>query len=447
MFIDFLLESFSENRDNEAIIWNDRIYTYGNLLDHYYFWTDYLQKNVEQGNVVGVKAEYNPVSIALFLALLQNRNIIVPFSPSNKGITNKLSISEAEFYFEFEDEKYSFTQLDNSATHPLIKTIQERKHPGIIIFSSGSTGEPKAALHDFTSLLNKFKVKRNTLRTLNFLLFDHWGGINTMFYILSNNGVVAVPKLRTPDKVCEFIEKFRIELLPTTPTFLNLILLNETYKKYDLSSLKMITYGTEPMHESTLIRWHNLYPGIEFKQTYGLTELGVMRTKSRTSDSLWLKVGGEDYQTKVKDGVLFIKAKTSILGYLNAGSPFDDEGWYNTGDRVEVDGEWIRFKGRESDIINVGGEKVFPAEVESVILQIPGIVDCSVRGEKNMITGNIVVADVVLNGDWDKYELSSRIRQFCKTKLENYKVPVKVNIVDKLQLGERFKKIRSMRDN
>jgi acyl-coenzyme A synthetase/AMP-(fatty) acid ligase len=259
---------------------------------------------------------------------------------------------------------------------------------------------------------------------------------------LSNAGVIAIPKERTPEYICKFIQTHHIELLPTTPTFLNLLLLNESIGKYNLSSLKMITYGTEPMYESTLKAINRALPLVEFKQTYGLTELGVFRTKSRSSDSLWVKVGGEDYKTKIIDKVLYVKAKSSILGYLNAPSPFDDEGWYNTGDRVEIDGEWLRFLGRESDIINVGGQKVFPTEVESVLMLSPYIKDCSVYAEKNGIMGNIVAADVVLNKNMNNTSIRSAIRLFCKDKLNSYKIPVRINFVEQINIGERFKKIR-----
>ncbi|MBG0860713.1 MAG: long-chain fatty acid--CoA ligase [Bacteroidales bacterium] len=442
MFVDFIIQNFKDYAEKDAVIVNDRIFNYRYLLDKYEGWLNYIDKSVGENKVVAIQSDYCPDSITLFLALLETRNIVVPFSLTNKNLEDKVKIAEADFFFEFNENSFNVNSLSAPVKHKFIEVLFQRKNPGIIIFSSGSTGKPKAAIHDFAYLLNKFKVKRKTLRTINFLLFDHWGGINTLLYILSNAGVVAIPKERTPESICEFIQQYQIELLPTTPTFLNLLLLNKPWRKYDLSSLKMITYGTEPVYESTLKAITSALPHVEFKQTYGLTELGVFRTKSRSSDSLWLKVGGEDYFTKIIDGILYVKAKTSIIGYLNAESPFDEEGWYNTGDRVEVDGEWIRFLGRESDVINVGGLKVFPAEVESVLMQIPQIEDCMVYGEKNAMMGNFVAAEVVLRDKINNTEIRSVIRLFCKDKLETYKIPVRIKIVEKTNIGERFKKIR-----
>src|SRR6185295_12684476 len=133
-----------------------------------------------------------------------------------------------------------------------------------------------------------------------------------------------------------------VELLPTSPTFINMILISKAYEEYDISSLKLVTYGTESMPETTLRKFNELFPDIELKQTYGLSEIGILRSKSRDNNSLWVKIGGEDFKTKVVDGILHIQAKSAMLGYLNAPSPFDSEGWFNTQDRVEVDGDWIK---------------------------------------------------------------------------------------------------------
>ena len=299
-------------------------------------------------------------------------------------------------------------------------------------------------VHNLAMLLEKFKVQRHTLRTITFLLFDHIGGVNTMLYILANGGCMITVHDRSPDAVLAAVARHRVELLPTSPTFLNLLLLSEAYQRHDLSSLKTITYGTEPMQESTLKRLHGLFPNIKLLQTYGLSEVGILRSQSKNSGSLWVRVGGEGFETRVVDGVFQIKARSAMLGYLNAPSPFTEDGWLNTGDIVEVDGDFVRFLGRKSEIINVGGEKVFPAEVESVIQQMDNVAEVSVYGEKNPITGEIVCAEVVLKNPEDARPLALRLKQHCRARLQNFKVPVKVFVVSKELHNERFKKMRKL---
>src|SRR5215813_819760 len=207
------------------------------------------------------------------------------------------------------------------------------------------------------------------MRTLNFLLFDHWGGLNTLLHCLANRSPVALLESRMPHQVCELMERHQLELLPASPTFLNMLLLSRAYEGRDLSALRLITYGSEPMPPATLAGLRAAFPQVELRQTYGLIELGVLRAKSQGSDSLWVKVGGDGYDLRVVDGILQIKADSAMLGYLNAPSPFTEDGYFITGDRVDLNGEYMRFLGRESELINVGGQKVFPAEVEEVLLE------------------------------------------------------------------------------
>src|SRR5690606_3810396 len=193
-------------------------------------------------------------------------------------------------------------------------------------------------------------------RAITFLLFDHIGGINTLLYYLSNGGTIVTVQDRSAHAVCAAIERHRVQVLPTSPTFINLMLVSGAHRSFDLSSLELITYGTEVMPESTLARLNRELPHVQTQQTYGLSELGILRSKSKSSDSLWVKIGGEGFETRVVDGMLEIKAKSAMLGYLNAPSPFTEDGWFKTGDAVEVDGEYIRILGRKSELINVGGE-------------------------------------------------------------------------------------------
>jgi acyl-CoA synthetase (AMP-forming)/AMP-acid ligase II len=305
----------------------------------------------------------------IMLALIEAACVIVPLARSvgaKKAEFCRIAAVSQNITVDAE-ENVSFAPRPNAEDHDLLRALRARGYPGLVLFSSGSTGKSKAALHDFIPLLEKFKTKRRAFRTVNFLLFDHIGGINTLLHTLSNGGCVITLQDRSPQSVCSAIERHRVQVLPVSPTFINLLLLSESYKSHDLSSLELVTYGTEVMLESTLQRFHRLFPRVRLLQTYGLSEVGILRSKSKASDSLWVKVGGDGYQTRVRDGLLEIKAESAMLGYLNAPSPFTPDGWLRTGDLVEVDGEYIRVLGRQSEIINVGGEKVYPAEVESVL--------------------------------------------------------------------------------
>jgi acyl-CoA synthetase (AMP-forming)/AMP-acid ligase II len=260
-------------------------------------------------------------------------------------------------------------------------------------------------------------------------MFDHIGGINTLFYGLTNKGCVITLPARDPTTVSQQIEAHKVEVLPASPSFLNMILMEELHKRFDLSSLKLITYGTEVMPDSVLKRLVTAFPGVKLQQTYGLSELGIMSSQSESNNSPWIKVGGVGYETKIVDGILHVRSETSMMGYLNAPSPFDGEGWFNTQDQVEVRGEWLRIKGRKDDIINVGGEKVYPSEVESVILEVRGVEEVVVEAEPSTIMGSVVVARIWTQQK-DFTALKKDITTKCKDRLERYKIPVKIKKAD-----------------
>jgi len=445
MSIDFLLEAFEKNQGKDAIAWGDKTYNYKWLLKRVAYWQEQIRDNyISRGAVTIIEADFSPNSIALFLALIDHACILVPLTSSVESQKSEfIKIAQGEISFVVDDTDHvQIKKLSYSSDHEFYHQLRSMNHPGLILFSSGSTGKNKAAVHDLNGLLEKFKIPRHSLRSITFLLYDHIGGVNTMLYTLSNAGCIVTVRNRTPDEVLKAVDKYKIQLLPTSPTFINLILLSEAYKRHDLNSLKTVTYGTEPMPESTLKRFHELLPRIKMLQTYGLSEVGILRSKSKSSDSLWVKVGGEGFETRIVDGILQIKAKSTMLGYLNAPSPFTEDGWFNTDDLVEVDGEYIRVLGRKSEIINVGGEKVYPAEVESVIQEVENIAEVTVYGEKNPIIGNIVCAKVTLIKQEDKKQIITRIKINCSSKLQKYKVPVKIQTIEGIQHTERYKKKR-----
>ncbi|MED4454439.1 fatty acid--CoA ligase family protein [Metabacillus fastidiosus] len=445
MHISFFLEKFKQNKFKEAMIWKGQSYTYEWLLARFDYWRDYLKQNkLKDGRVVSLEADFSPNTVALLLNLIEKKSIIVPLTKSvEMKKTEFRQIAEVETIIKVDASDNCIIENTNvDVEHEVLTRLKQKNHPGLILFSSGSTGKSKAAVHDLVPFLEKFKVKRHALRSITFLLFDHIGGINTLLYTLSNGGTVITVNNRSPENVCKLIEKHKVELLPTSPTFLNLILLSEAYKKYDLSSLNLITYGTEVMSASTLVRIHELFPNVRLLQTYGLSEVGILRSKSKSSDSLWVKVGGEGFKTRVVDGLLEIKSQSAMLGYLNAPSPFTDDGWFKTGDAVEIDGEYIKILGRRSEIINVGGEKVYPAQVESVIQLMEEVEDVTVTGEANPITGQIVKAKIKLKTNYDTTEFRKNMRSFWKDKLPTFMIPQKVEFVNETMYGKRFKKMR-----
>jgi long-chain acyl-CoA synthetase len=398
---------------------------------------------ITAGQVVSLESEYGLQAVAALLALFHRRAIVVPLSRDAASQHELfLALASVQHRVNLSGEQPTVASTGCTANHDLYQTLRQRRHPGLVLFTSGSTGAAKAVVHDVAMLLEKYRLPRQRLRTIVFLQLDHIGGVNTLLYTLSNGGAVVVPVSRSPAAVCRAIAEHRVQLLPTSPTFLNLLLLSHQTHQWDLSSLELITYGTEPMPQSTLNRVAELFPSVKLQQTYGMTELGILRSKSRGSDSLWFRIGGEGFEVKIRDGRLWVKAQSAMLGYLNAPAPFDEEGYFDTGDMVETDGDWVRILGRHSDVINVGGNKISPAQVESVLLEIPGVLDAAVHGAAHAITGRIVAAVVQMDPLPELRQFKVRMRQYCASRLPGYAVPMQVQLTDQPLHSSRFKRMR-----
>lgn len=439
------LERFAEQPDGVALVWREAPCTFGELTRLHREWLERLRsEGVEAGAPVCVVGDYSPASVACLLALIQLGAIVVPLARESRDQHEEFQrIAEVAWRVELHDDGgHAIQRVGEPSTPALYAQLSAVGDAGLVVFTSGSTGEPKAIVHSFPRLLAKFRRTRRAWRTINFLLFDHLGGINTLLGTLGSLGCTIVPKDRTVAGVCEAIQSHRVELLPTSPSFLNLMLLQDAPAEFDLSSLELITYGTEVMPERTLALAIEALPRVRFQQTYGLSELGVMRSQSKSNESLFVRIGGEGFETKVVDGTLRIRSPWSMIGYLNAPDPFDADGWFDTGDAVIQEGDFYRILGRESEVINVGGQKIYPAEVEKVLLDMPGVVDVTVRGEEHLILGHIVAAMFQLEEPVPATELKRRVVAHCKGRLQRYMVPAKVESSDESSVNYRFKKIR-----
>lgn len=388
---------------------------------------------INSGDVVALIGDFNPSSILTLLRLIDLGTIIVPLT--------KETMKQHPYFFEsalvdivITDGKVMRHQ--HNKQHDLINQLREKKHAGLVLFSTGTTGNPKAILHDLTLFLKRFQTPRPTLRTLNFLLFDHIGGLNTLFHTLFNKGVVIAPKDRAVESILNTCVEHQVEVLPTTPTFLRLMLMSGTIPAKIPSSLKIITYGTERMDQPTLDELCRLLPNIDFRQTYGMSELGIVRAKYEARNSLYMKIGGEGVETRVVNGVLQIRSQSRMLGYLNASSPFDNEGWYDTKDVVDEKNGYYKITGRIGDVINVGGLKFMASEVEGVALTFPNMSLVKAYSKNNSITGQHVEL-MVEPIDTEFFDLVS-FKAYLKDQLQPHMMPKRI-LVKKISVGHRFK--------
>jgi acyl-CoA synthetase (AMP-forming)/AMP-acid ligase II len=401
------------------------------------------QLKLDRPTAFGLIGEHGPAASAWLLALAEAGHFVAPLSGNAAEHPAKLALINAQWIVVAESLDWKLLpRVDEPSSHPLFQQLKEQGSSGLILFSSGTSGAPKAMVQDFAKLLATYESRRESdLAMLALLGFDHIGGINTLLNTLAAGSLLAVPASRSPADVAATIARHRVAILPASPTFLNLLL--TAGLTGELASLRVITYGTEPMPESLLARLKTAFPRVRFIQTFGTSETGITRTESPEPGSTFLRFEDPNLEWKVIDDELWLRSRTQIAGYLNASNErFTPDGWFRTGDKVEQgpDGT-LRILGRLGEMINVGGEKLMPAEVEAIVLGVAGVADCRVRGEPHPLTGQTVVVDVVSTLA-DQESLRSEIRTACRQRLARHKIPTRVTFVPSVS-GERLKKLRS----
>ena len=421
--------------DISLISWGDKDLTYNDLLLAYEN-TDL--KEVKKGDVVALVGDYNPKSIAFLFKLIDIGCIVVPLTEDTKNQHNYF-FENAEVDWIISDNQISKYHAAIEDKNNFIKNLKSTSSPGLILFSSGTSGKPKAILHNLDSFFERYSNINKVMTTLSFLLFDHIGGLNTFFYSFFAGSKIVFPEGRDPNYIWKLIEKQNIELLPTSPTFLRLSKASVDFSSMSLENLKLITYGTELMEESLLHWYIDKFPHADFRQTYGLSELGILRIKGEEKNSLFITIGGKT-EYKIIDNVLHIKAENPMLGYLNAENPFDKDGYYNTKDIVEKKGDYFKIIARETDLINIGGQKINPLDLETFLLSISEIKDASVYGVPNKILGNTLKLDVefIQGLHLEKKELNKIILD----KFPTIYRPSSISFISEPQYNHRYKKMR-----
>lgn len=449
-----LLIRLDELGDRAAVVEGDTSRSYRDLADAIRRLTGMLaSRQVRAHDAVILNADFSFLSIAALLALYLNRNVVIPvvtLTDATLGTVMDSCSPRHLIRVDGEPRIEAVTGASPAAPGPYDSLIRDGAS-GLVLLSSGSTGTPKAILHNLDSIIDeklgkRARTARKPASILVFLLFDHIGGINSLLGVLRLAGTAIVPGCRTPDEICALIEKHQIRLLPTSPTFLNFILIGNYHEQFDLSSLRLITYGTEPMPDGLLSRVNAAFPKARLLQTFGTSETGISTTTSESSRSTYFKIADENASYRIVDGELQLKSSTQFLGYLNhPNDSLTDDAWFRTGDLVEENADgFIKIKGRSQEVINVGGEKVLPLELESILLSSPLIDDCLVYGKPNSITGQSVCADIKPHGDMTRAALRRHVVELLTGRVDQFKIPSKINLVDAATVSERFKKKRIM---
>jgi acyl-CoA synthetase (AMP-forming)/AMP-acid ligase II len=407
-----------------------------------------VEVGVAPGDIVVISGEATLEALAWLFGAAATGAVVAPLRLSRLGEIQgwKEFVVIGWHVWEGRIARVGEGTLSASAAHLLVE-LRRRDHPGLILATGGTTGTAKLVLHDLSALLATVPVKAGPVcRTLPLMRFDHIGGLDMAWRALAGQQVlVAPPADLTPLAVAAMIARHRVEVMPATPSFLNLLLLAGVHRSHDLSSLRVVPYGAESMPAGLLARLRIALPGVEFVQRFGTSETGALPVHDAGA-GLQLRSGQTGFAWKVVDDELWVRSPAQALGYLSGNlNGFAVPGWFRTGDLAEqaVDGS-IRVLGRREELINVGGEKVLPGEVEGVLLAHPWVADCRVEGEPSAVLGQIVSAEIVWHGpENDAVAVKRLLHTFAAGLLARHKRPAVVRLVTGIDTTRNFKKNRS----
>ncbi len=311
-----------------------------------------------------------------------------------------------------------------------IINVNDHENWELTLFTSGTTGIPKKVKHSFRTISRNVKISDKHQDDIWGFAYNptHMAGVQVFLQALANGNAIVNLFNSTPSQIFRLIEEFQITHISATPSFLNQLTTSEN--KYP--SVKSITSGGERFNPVLMQNLSRIFINARFKNIYALTETGSLFT---TNGDLF--VIEETDKVKIENSILYIHQ--SFLGNFD----FTDE-WYETGDIVEVVSNnplTIKFISREKEIINVGGYKVNPHEVEHAIKSIKGVTDAVVYAKSNSVLGNIVVADVTHDGSLTESDIRLQLTSY----LQEFKIPRIIRFVDNIELSRTGKTKRIQR--
>ncbi|MFS1441358.1 AMP-dependent synthetase [Vibrio sp. 10N.286.55.E10] len=320
-----------------------------------------------------------------------------------------------------------------------------------ILATSGTTGTPKLASYSLATLLATAKndIKRGEEFTWG-LTYDvnRFAGLQVYLQTLAAGSALAVPpSTANMNEIITLFVRSSVNCLSATPSFWRKMLMEPEHRKLPL---KRITLGGEISNQSVLSALEQCYPSAMIIHIYASTEAGVgfvVKDKKEGFPSSYLHDDSTlACQLKIIDGNLWIKSNNGCSKFVRGNLDINDEGFINTGDMVCLENKRVLFQGRESGSINVGGNKVMPEKVESVLEQHSHVVMAKVFSKANPVLGALVACEVII-GDSAKElppkDVKREVLSFCKKSLQSFEIPALFKIVETITTNATGKKVRS----
>ena len=317
----------------------------------------------------------------------------------------------------------------------------------ILLMTSGTTGRPKVVQHKLSALLGRILPSASLAapRDSRWLLTYQataFAGIQVILTAGVTGGAVVIPPARTAAAFAASAQRHRVTHISGTPTFWRSFLL--ACRGVSLPDLLQITIGGEAVDQATLDRLSAVFPKARISHIYASTEAGALfaiHDKRPGFPASWLDNEVQGVRLRLHNGQLEVQSPRRMMGYA---SQHDDlttaDGWLATGDLICVEGDRVLFMGRNDSIINVGGSKVYPQEIEAFLLGLPDIAETKVKAVKSPISGQVIVAEIVVTPGSDPETVYKTTIQSCREKLARHKIPSVLRVVPGVSVNDSGKK-------
>ncbi len=314
-----------------------------------------------------------------------------------------------------------------------------------LVPTSGTTLLPKLVSHTLASLgaapLRRQKVDEKNEIWGQFYDVTRYAGYQTLLNSLLNGHTLVTSSLEDPlhEKV-ERCAKECVTHISATPSQWRKILMNGGDAKR--IPLKQIVLGGEAADQQILSALSNFYPEAKITHTYASTETGLgLSVSDRLAGfpTQFLDNSKGLSEVSIRDGRLFLRTSSSASNYVDGKRFKDSLGWVDTGDLIKVEGDRFFIIGRESGIINVGGDKVNPENVRQILLEHPDVIQANVFGKKNPITGMVLSANIQLKANVVEELAKTSIKIFIKENLQMKDQPRVLKFVDDIELARTGK--------
>ncbi|MBR6262439.1 MAG: long-chain fatty acid--CoA ligase [Prevotella sp.] len=364
--------------------------------------------------------------VNLVKALASSKPLVLLDSDINTNEIDGLDVSKVNM-------AESIPPLSCAGMDEVLAMVQNSKSK-ITIFTSGTTGQPKEVVHSISTLTRSVRVGEKYRNQTWAYAYNptHMAGLQVFFQAFENLNTIVNVFNQPREYVYHQIQENAITHISATPTFYRLLLPYE--RAYE--NVVRVTLGGEKSDQHLYDSIKKIFPNARINNVYASTEAGTLFAAK--GDCFQIPELARD-KYKVVDGELLIHK--SLLGSSSSFKFTED--FYHSGDLIE----WVdetaglfRFKSRKNELINVGGYKVNPNEVETAIMDIEGVKQAMVYGRANSILGNVLCAEVVLEPGSEMQELD--IKKHLNALLQDFKIPRKIKFVDEISLTRTGKKKR-----